>query len=69
MKAESNEQSHLGGKISFFLSFNANSNVTSDDLSRIGRKGVDFQAQIFSTKEEAQAVLLCAGIQVVAPAS
>ncbi len=57
------------GKISFLLSFNANSNVTSDDLYRIRRKAVDLQVQIFSTKEEAQAVLLCVGLQVVAPAS
>lgn len=57
------------GKISFLLSFNANSNMTSDDLYRIRRKAVDLQVQIFSTKEEAQAVLLCVGLQVVAPAS
>jgi carbamoyl-phosphate synthase large subunit len=49
------------GKVSFILSFNANSNVTSDDLHRIRRKAVDLQVQIFSTKEEAQAVLLCMG--------
>jgi carbamoyl-phosphate synthase large subunit len=57
------------GKISFLLSFNANSNVTSNDLYRIRRKAVDLQVQIFSTKEEAQAVLLCVGPQVVAVAS
>jgi carbamoyl-phosphate synthase large subunit len=49
------------GKVSFLLSFNANSNVTSNDLYRIRRKAVDLQVQIFSTKEEAQAVLLCVG--------
>ena len=49
------------GKVSFLLSFNANSNVTSDDLQRVRRKAVDLQVQIFSTKEEAQAVLLCVG--------
>jgi carbamoyl-phosphate synthase large subunit len=57
-----------GGKISFLLSFNANSNVTSDDLHRIRRKAVDLQVQIFSTKEEAQAVLLCIGLRVATPA-
>jgi hypothetical protein len=43
--------------------------VTSKDLHRIRRKAVDLQVQIFYTKEEAQAVLLCVGLQVVAPAS
>ena len=52
------------GKISFLLSFNANSNATSDDLHKIRRKAVDLQVQIFSTKEEAQAVLLCIGLRV-----
>jgi len=49
------------GRISFLLSFNANSNVTSDEPHRVRRKAVDLQVQIFSTKEEAQAVLLCIG--------
>ncbi|MGD0146576.1 MAG: hypothetical protein ABSB53_06985 [Nitrososphaerales archaeon] len=43
--------------------------MTSDDLHKIRRKVVDLKAQIFSTKEEVQEVLLCVGLQVVAPAS
>jgi len=57
------------GKISFLLSFNANSNVTSDDLYRIRRRAVDLQVQIFSTREEAQAVLLCMEFQTIPSAS
>ncbi len=49
------------GTFCFLLSFNANSNATSDELHRIRRKAVDLQVQIFSTKEEARAVLLCVG--------
>jgi len=47
------------GKLSFLLSFNANTNTTSDYLYRIRRKAVDLQVQIFTSKEEAEAVLLC----------
>jgi carbamoyl-phosphate synthase large subunit len=47
------------GKVSFILSFNANSNSTSEDLRRIRRKAVDLQVQIFSTREEAESVVLC----------
>ena len=47
------------GKVSFILSFNANSNSTSDELRRIRRKAVDLQVQVFSTREEAESVVLC----------
>ncbi len=47
------------GKVSFILSFNANSNATTEEFYRVRRKAVDLQVQIFSTKEEARAVLLC----------
>jgi len=48
-----------GGKVSFLLSFNANSNADSDLFHRIRRKAVDLQVQVISTKEEAEALLLC----------
>ena len=47
------------GKVSFVLSFNANSNTTSEELYRVRRKAVDLQVQVISTKEEAEALLLC----------
>ncbi len=47
------------GKVSFVLSFNANSNFTSEDLYRVRRKAVDLQVQVLSSKEEAEALLLC----------
>ena len=49
------------GKVSFVLSFNANSNVDSDLFHRVRRKAVDLQVQVISTKEEAEALLLCVG--------
>ncbi len=49
------------GKVSFVLSFNANSNVDSELFHRVRRKAVDLQVQIISTKEEAEALLLCIG--------
>ena len=50
-----------GGKVSFVLSFNANSNVDSEQFHRLRRKAVDLQVQVISTKEEAEALLLCVG--------
>ncbi len=50
-----------GGKVSFVLSFNANTNVDSEAFHRVRRKAVDLQVQILSTKEEAEALLLCVG--------
>ncbi len=50
-----------GGKVAFILSFNANSNVDSELFHRIRRKAVDLQVQVISTKEEAEALLLCVG--------
>jgi len=47
------------GKVSFLLSFNANSNRQSEVLHRIRRKAVDLQVQVVTTKEEAEAILLC----------
>ena len=49
------------GKVSFVLSFNANSNVDSELFHRLRRKAVDLQVQVISTKEEAEALLLCVG--------
>ncbi|MDE1853808.1 MAG: carbamoyl-phosphate synthase (glutamine-hydrolyzing) large subunit [Thaumarchaeota archaeon] len=49
------------GKVSFVLSFNANSNVDSAPFHRARRKAVDLQVQVISTKEEAEALLLCVG--------
>ncbi|QQG49504.1 MAG: carbamoyl-phosphate synthase (glutamine-hydrolyzing) large subunit [archaeon] len=49
------------GKASFVLSFNTNSNTTSERMRAIRRKAVDLQVQIISTKEEAEALLLCVG--------
>ncbi|MDE1858499.1 MAG: carbamoyl-phosphate synthase (glutamine-hydrolyzing) large subunit, partial [Thaumarchaeota archaeon] len=49
------------GKVSFVLSFNANSNVDSELFHRVRRKAVDLQVQVISTKEEAEALLLCMG--------
>ncbi len=49
------------GKVSFVLSFNANSNVDSELFHRVRRKAVDLQVQVISTKEEAEALLLCVG--------
>jgi carbamoyl-phosphate synthase large subunit len=48
------------GKVSFVLSFNANSNVDSELFHRLRRKAVDLQVQVVSTREEAEALLLCA---------
>ena len=50
-----------GGKVTFLLSFNANSNVDSEFFHRIRRKAVDLEVQVISTKEEAEALLLCVG--------
>ena len=50
-----------GGKVSFVLSFNANTNVDSEAFHRVRRKAVDLQVQVLSTKEEAEALLLCVG--------
>ena len=50
-----------GGKVSFLLSFNANSNVDSEEFHRIRRKAVDLQIQVIATREEAEAMLLCVG--------
>ena len=47
------------GKVSFVLSFNANANVQSERLYRVRRKAVDLQVQVLSTKEEAEAMMLC----------
>ena len=49
------------GKVSFVLSFNANSNLDSESFHRVRRKAVDLQVQVISTREEAEALLLCAG--------
>ena len=49
------------GRVSFVLSFNANSNVDSDLFHSVRRKAVDLQVQVISTREEAEAMLLCAG--------
>jgi len=53
------------GKVSFILSFNANSNSVSEELHRVRRKAVDLQVQIFTTREEARAVLQCMDSQTV----
>ncbi len=50
-----------GGKVSFVLSFNANTNVDSEAFHKVRRKAVDLQVQVLSTKEEAEALLLCVG--------
>ncbi|MDG6985343.1 MAG: carbamoyl-phosphate synthase (glutamine-hydrolyzing) large subunit [Nitrososphaerota archaeon] len=50
-----------GGKVALVLSFNANSNVDSELFHKVRRKAVDLQVQVISTKEEAEALLLCAG--------
>jgi carbamoyl-phosphate synthase large subunit len=50
-----------GGKVSFVLSFNANSNFDSDLFHKVRRKAVDLQVQVVSTKEEAEALLTCVG--------
>jgi len=47
------------GRVSFLLSFNPNSNRQSEVLHRIRRKAVDLQVQVVTTKEEAEAMLLC----------
>jgi carbamoyl-phosphate synthase large subunit len=47
------------GKVGFVLSFNANSNVSDETLLRVRRKAVDLQVQVFTTREEAEAMLLC----------
>ena len=49
------------GKVSFVLSFNANTNVDSEAFHTVRRKAVDLQVQVLSTKEEAEALLLCVG--------
>jgi carbamoyl-phosphate synthase large subunit len=48
-----------GGRVSFVLSFNSNSNTVSEPLRRIRRKAVDLQVQLISSREEAEAFLLC----------
>ena len=50
-----------GGKVSFVLSFNTNSNRDSESYHLVRRKAVDLQVQVISTKEEAEAILLCVG--------
>jgi carbamoyl-phosphate synthase large subunit len=47
------------GEVAFVLSFNSNSNKESEVLHRIRRKAVDLQVQVITTREEAEAVLLC----------
>ncbi|MBI3859380.1 MAG: carbamoyl-phosphate synthase (glutamine-hydrolyzing) large subunit [Thaumarchaeota archaeon] len=47
------------GRVSFVLSFNTNSNSTSQTLQKVRRKAIDLQVQTFTTVEEAEAVLLC----------
>ena len=47
------------GKVSVILSFNANSNRESEALHRIRRKAVDLQVNVITTREEAEAMLLC----------
>ena len=47
------------GEYSFILSFNANRNSTSKALERIRRKAVDLQVQVITSREEANAFLLC----------
>jgi carbamoyl-phosphate synthase large subunit len=47
------------GKISFILSFNANTNTPSGKLGKIRRRAVDLQVQVLFTKEESEAMLLC----------
>ncbi|HYC26428.1 MAG TPA: ATP-grasp domain-containing protein, partial [Nitrososphaerales archaeon] len=49
------------GKVSLVLSFNANSNRDSEAYHSVRRKAVDLQVQVVSTKEEAEALLLCVG--------
>ena len=49
-----------GGRVTFVLSFNANSNSDPQLFRRVRRKAVDLQIQVISTREEAEAVLLCA---------
>ena len=49
------------GKVSFVLSFNANSNTDSELFHAVRRKAVDLQVQVVSTREEAEALLLCVG--------
>ncbi|HZW84916.1 MAG TPA: ATP-grasp domain-containing protein, partial [Nitrososphaerales archaeon] len=49
------------GKVSFILSFNTNTNRDSEACHLVRRKAVDLQVQVISTKEEAEAVLLCVG--------
>ncbi|MDA4126211.1 MAG: carbamoyl-phosphate synthase (glutamine-hydrolyzing) large subunit [Thaumarchaeota archaeon] len=47
------------GEVSFILSFNANSNTDTEVFNRIRRKAVDLQVQVISTREEAEALLMC----------
>ena len=47
------------GKVSFVLSFNSNSNSDDESFYRLRRKAVDLQVQVISTREEAEALLLC----------
>ena len=47
------------GDYSFLLSFNTNSTGSKEQFQRVRRKAVDLQVQIFSTGEEAEAMLLC----------
>ncbi len=47
------------GRVAFVLSFNANSNADSELFHEVRRKAVDLQVQVISTKEEAEALLLC----------
>jgi carbamoyl-phosphate synthase large subunit len=62
LAARKEEVLHLisSGKVSFILSFNANSNVDSELFHTVRRRAVDLQVQVISTKEEAEALLLCA---------
>ena len=50
------------GKVSLILSFNANSNTETEVFNRVRRKAVDLQVQVISTKEEAEALLLCVDV-------
>jgi carbamoyl-phosphate synthase large subunit len=47
------------GRVSFILSFNANSNTDIEVFNKLRRKAVDLQVQVISTREEAEALLMC----------
>ena len=56
------------GEVSIVLSFNANSNKESKVLHGIRRKAVDLQVQVVTTREEAEAMLLCMNRDHASPA-